>query len=57
MDTSYPSGQNSGPKLQRPDGLTTSGRFNSNYHKYFINKQLIPARDGQFTPAEYGQIN
>jgi len=41
--------------VQKPDALTSYGRFNSNYHKYFNNKHLIPARNGQFTPAESGQ--
>ena len=41
--------------MQKPDTLTTSGRFNCNYHKYFNNKHLIPAKDGQCTPAKGGQ--
>lgn len=41
--------------MQKPYGLTTSGRFNCNYHKYFNNKHLIPARGGQFTPVKNGQ--
>jgi hypothetical protein len=42
-------------ELQKPDTLTTSGRINCNYHKYFSNMHLIPAKDGQFTPAWGGQ--
>jgi Domain of unknown function (DUF3387) len=41
--------------LQKPDTFTTSNRFNCNYHKYFSNKHLIPAKDGKFTPAWGGQ--
>lgn len=41
--------------LQKPDALTTSGWFNNNFHKYFTNKHLIPAKDGQLTPAKSGQ--
>ena len=40
--------------MQKPDLLTTSGRFNFNYHIYFSNKHLISVRDGQFAPATGG---
>jgi hypothetical protein len=35
--------------------LTTFSRFNYDYHKYVNNKHLIPAKDGQFTPAKGDQ--
>jgi hypothetical protein len=41
--------------LQKPGALTKAGRFNCIYYKYFNNKHLIPAKGGQFTPAEDGQ--
>jgi hypothetical protein len=40
--------------VQEPDTLTTSGRFNYNYHKYFNNKHLIPAKNSQSTAAKSG---
>jgi hypothetical protein len=45
------------PRLQKPDRLTTSGRFRYNYHKLFKNNHLIPAKGGQLTPAEGGQCH
>jgi hypothetical protein len=42
-------------RLQKPDTLTTSGRFNCINHKLFKNKHLIPAMNGQFTLAKGGQ--
>jgi hypothetical protein len=42
--------------MQKPDSLTTSGRLNYNFHRYFNNKQVTPAIDGQFVPADSGQI-
>jgi hypothetical protein len=42
-------------QMQNPDALTISGRFNYNYHKYFNNKHLIPAKDDQFTPEKDDQ--
>ena len=44
-----------GPSVQNPDALTTSGQFSCSNHKYFNNKDLIPAKDGQITPAKDGQ--
>jgi len=41
--------------LEKPGELTTSGRSNWDYHKCFNNKHLIPAKDGQFSPAWDGQ--
>jgi hypothetical protein len=41
--------------LEKPGVLTTSGRSKLNYHRWFINKHIIPAGDGQFTPAQGGQ--
>jgi hypothetical protein len=37
--------------VQKLDGLTTSGRLNYNFHRYFNNKQVTPANGGQFAPA------
>ena len=42
-------------QVQKPDTLTTTGRFNCNDPKYFNNKHLISAKGGQFTPARSGQ--
>jgi hypothetical protein len=41
--------------VEKPGVLTTSGRSKCNYHRWFINKHLIPANDAQFSPAWGGQ--
>ena len=41
--------------MQKPEVLTTLGRFNGNYPKLLNNKHLILNKDGQFTPAKGGQ--
>lgn len=41
--------------MEKPVVLTTFGRYKCNYHKCFNNKHLIPAKDGQFSPARSGQ--
>ncbi len=42
-------------ELGKPGELTTSGRSKYNYHRWFNNKHLILAKDGQFFPAWGGQ--
>jgi hypothetical protein len=41
--------------VQKPEILTTFGRFNYSHHKKFNNKHLISAKDGQFTTANDDQ--
>jgi len=41
--------------VQNPEGLSTFGRRLRQYHKYFKNKHLTPARDGQIAPADCDQ--
>jgi hypothetical protein len=41
--------------VQKPDTLTTAGRFNSNDYSNLNNRYLIPESNDQFTPAINGQ--
>ena len=41
--------------VQKPDYLTTFGRFSYRNHKCFNNKHLFPVKVGQIMPANYGQ--
>jgi hypothetical protein len=41
--------------VHEPDLLIMYGRLDFTLHIYLNNKNLTPARDGQFIPANYGQ--
>jgi hypothetical protein len=41
--------------LAKADTLNTAGRYKFDYHKYYNNKHLIPAKNGQFTPPKRWQ--
>jgi hypothetical protein len=48
----YPEFGSIRPIVQKPDTLIAFGQFSRIYHKYFNNKHLIPAMDGQYTLSD-----